>query len=70
MDVPLIVKFKERSINVRANPDWSVFQLKQHIYLHCFEKAENLKIIFAGTEVSDNVLLKVWLQDSNFFSFF
>lgn len=58
MDVPLIVKFKERSINVRANPDWSVFQLKQHIYLHCFEKAENLKIIFAGTEVSDNVLLK------------
>lgn len=60
MEVPIIVKLDGKSIHVRANSDWSIYQLKQHIYFHCFEKAENLKIIFAGTEVKDSVLLKVY----------
>ena len=60
MEVPIIIKLDGKSIQVRANPDWSIYQLKQHIFFHCFEKAENLKIIFAGTEVKDSVLLKVY----------
>jgi len=58
MDVPIIVRFEGRAIHVRANLDWSIYQLKQHIYLHCFEKAENLKIIFCGSEIKDSVILK------------
>jgi hypothetical protein len=61
MEVPIVVRYDGKAIQVRANLDWSIYQLKQHLFLQCFEKADNLKIIFAGSEIKNSVLLKVSL---------
>lgn len=59
MDVPIIVRFDGKPVQIRANLDWTIYQLKQQLYLHCNKRAEDLKIIFAGSEIGNTVLLKV-----------
>lgn len=41
-----------------AQLDWSIYQLKQHLYLHSNKSADDLRIIFAGGELANNVLLR------------
>lgn len=56
--VPLLVKIDGKTVRIRANINWSVHQLKQHLYLHSNQSVEDLKVVFAGTELSNTVLLK------------
>ena len=62
MDVPIIARIDGKAIQIRANLDWSIYQLKQHLYLHCDKKADDLKIIFAGSEIKNSVLLRVRIR--------
>lgn len=57
--VPLLVKIDGKTVRIRANINWSVHQLKQQLYLHSNQSVEDLKVVFAGTELSNTVLLKV-----------
>ena len=58
MSVPLFIRLDGRHIQVIAQLDWSIYQLKQHLYLHSNKSADDLRIIFAGGELANNVLLR------------
>lgn len=56
--LPLFVKLDGETIRVDVNLDWSILQLKQHLYLHSNKHPDTLKVIFAGSELPNALLLK------------
>ena len=57
--LPLFVKLDGKTIRVDVNTDWSILQLKQQLYLHSNKPPHSLKVIFAGSELPNSLLLKV-----------
>ena len=56
--VPLFIRLDGKHIQITAHLDWSIYQLKQHLYIHSDKSADDLRIIFAGCELGNHVLLK------------
>lgn len=56
--IPLFIRLDGRHIQVTAHLDWSIYQLKQQIYIHSNKSADDLRIIFAGCELGNHILLK------------
>jgi len=56
--LPILVRLDGKMVPVNADLNWSIMQLKQYLYLQCNTKPEKLKIVFAGSELSNRLLLK------------
>ena len=57
--LPLFIKLDGKTIRVDVNTEWSILQLKQQLYLHSNKPPHSLKVIFAGSELPNSLLLKV-----------
>ncbi|XP_047124611.1 E3 ubiquitin-protein ligase parkin isoform X1 [Hydra vulgaris] len=56
--IQLFVQIENKTVQISAEESWSILQLKQHLYLYSNTPTEDLRVIFAGTELANSVLLK------------